>query len=223
MIMQILKSVLWSLFCSTKLGTKQSDNGIPMFLQQITALIAILLLSPIFLITMVLVKLESKGPIFFSQVRIGAYGRRFNCYKLRSMYLQSDPKFKEPDPSSSDREGVCKKYVNDPRITKVGKFIRKLSIDELPQLFNVAKGDMALVGPRPHLVSEFLEYDAKIYPRLYSNAGMTGLWQVSGRADTTFDEQLALDKSYISNQNFIDDVLIMLKTVPAVLMAKGAY
>ncbi|MDM7859317.1 sugar transferase [Alteromonas sp. ASW11-36] len=198
-------------------------EGMPMWLQRIAAAAILLLLSPLILTAMLAVKLDSRGPIVFSQVRIGAFGRRFRCYKLRSMYLATDPKFREPNPEESSREGVCKKYVNDPRITPVGRIIRKLSIDELPQLFNVVKGDMALVGPRPHLVSEFEQYDASIYPRLHCQAGLTGLWQVSGRADTTFDEQMSLDNSYVEKQSFIMDMLILLKTVPAVMFAKGAY
>jgi lipopolysaccharide/colanic/teichoic acid biosynthesis glycosyltransferase len=217
-----IRQVLWIFSHPTKRARKE-HNGVPMYLQRLLALCALLLISPLMLLVMLFIKLESKGPIFFTQVRIGAYGRHFNCYKLRSMYLQSDPKFRAPNPEESSREGVCKKYVNDPRITKVGKIIRKLSIDELPQLINVALGDMALVGPRPQLECEFKQYDSSIYPRLYSHAGLTGLWQVSGRADTSFEEQLALDKSYINNQSPLNDLLIILKTIPAVLLAKGAY
>ena len=201
----------------------KKQQGLPMWIQRTAAFLGLVAISPVVLTTMLLIKLESRGPVFFSQVRIGAYGRRFHCYKLRSMYLQDDPRFRAPDPQESSREGVCKKFVNDPRITRVGRIIRKLSIDELPQLLNVVKGDMALVGPRPHLVSEFEQYDANIYPRLYCNAGVTGLWQVSGRADTTFDEQLALDKSYVTGQSAWFDISILLKTIPAVLFAKGAY
>lgn len=198
-------------------------QGIPMWLQRSAAAAIIVILSPIFLAAMLAVKLDSRGPVFFSQVRVGAFGRRFRCYKLRSMYLATDPKFRQPDPEQSSREGVCKKYVNDPRITPVGRIIRKLSIDELPQLFNVVKGDMALVGPRPNLVCEFEQYNADIYTRLYCEAGITGLWQVSGRADTTFEEQMSLDATYVNKQSFVMDMLILLKTIPAVAFSKGAY
>ena len=124
---------------------------------------------------------------------------------------------------SSDRDGVCKKFYNDPRITRVGKIIRKLSIDELPQLFNVVKGDMVLIGPRPHLVSEYKEYDRNILPRLYCRPGITGLWQVSGRADTTFEEQLNLDKTYVAQQSWWLDLKILFATIPTVITGKGAY
>lgn len=172
---------------------------------------------------MLLIRFESKGPIFFTQVRVGENGRHFHCYKLRSMYLKTDPKYREPDASASDREGVCKKYFNDPRITKVGKFIRKYSIDELPQLFNVLKGDMVLIGPRPHLTSEYRNYDSNIMPRLYCKPGLTGLWQVNGRADTDFAQQLQFDKDYIKLQSIWLDIRILFATIPAVLGAKGAY
>lgn len=198
-------------------------NGLPMFTQRIGALTALMLLSPIIIITALLIKLESKGPVFFSQVRVGAFGKHFKCYKLRSMYIPTDPKFKQPQASESDRTGVCQKFYNDPRITTVGRFIRKYSIDELPQLFNVVKGEMALVGPRPHLTKEYNQYDRNILPRLYGIPGITGLWQVNGRADTDFEEQLNLDKRYIKNQTIWLDIKILFATIPAVLGAKGAY
>jgi len=202
---------------------QNSVSGIPMWIQRTIALFGLVIVSPIMITTMLLISFESKGGIFFSQTRVGLYGRRFNCYKLRSMYTKDDPRYQEPAPESSDREGVCKKYVNDPRITKVGKFIRKFSIDELPQLVNVLKGDMALIGPRPPLVCEFEQYDSLTYPRLLCEAGLTGLWQVSGRANTTFEEQVALDKQYVSQQSFWLDITIIARTIPAVLFAKGAY
>lgn len=206
-----------------KAQTGFTHKGLPMWLQRSVTLIGLIMLSPLLLIVATLIKLESQGPVLFQQTRVGEFGRRFQCYKMRSMYVKEDPKFREPEASDSDREGVCKKYYNDPRITMIGKFIRKYSIDELPQLWNVVKGDMALIGPRPHLVSEYNEYDRNILPRLYSKPGITGLWQVSGRADTTFDEQLELDKRYIKQQSFVNDIKILLATVPAVLGAKGAY
>lgn len=198
-------------------------KGIPVILQQSIALLALILISPVLLIVIILIKTESLGGALFYQTRVGENGRHFKMYKFRSMYLKSDPLFKEPDPSQSSREGVCKKYINDPRITKVGQFIRKYSIDELPQLFNIVRGDMCLVGPRPALSIETYEYDNFIQPRLFTKPGLTGLWQVSGRADTNFEEQLQLDKSYIKQQSFLMDCKIIALTIPAVLMAKGAY
>jgi lipopolysaccharide/colanic/teichoic acid biosynthesis glycosyltransferase len=128
-----------------------------------------------------------------------------------------------PTNISSSREGVCEKFYNDPRITRVGKVIRKLSIDELPQLFNVLLGDMALIGPRPALVKEVNQYDQRTLERLKAMPGITGLWQVSGRADTTFSQQVDLDISYVRNRSVFLDLKIAFLTIPAVLSAKGAY
>jgi len=198
-------------------------RGIPLVLQQLAAGLALLLLSPLLLIVMILIRLESPGSILFSQVRVGEYGRHFKMYKFRSMYLTTDPRFKAPDPSTSSREGVCKKYIKDPRMTLIGRFIRKYSIDELPQLFNIVTRDMCLVGPRPALAIETYEYNNQDQQRLFSKPGLTGLWQVSGRADTTFSQQLQLDTAYIAQQSVLMDCKIILMTVPAVLTAKGAY
>lgn len=205
----------------TKLN--HGHRGMPIILQQLAAAFALLLLSPLLLIVMIIIRIESPGNILFSQIRVGEYGRHFKMYKFRSMYLTTDPHYKEPDPSTSSREGVCKKYIHDPRITVIGRFIRKYSIDELPQLFNIVKRDMCLVGPRPALAIETYEYDSNDQGRLFSKPGLTGLWQVSGRADTDFTQQLSLDKSYIAQQSVWMDCKIILLTVPAVISAKGAY
>ncbi|MDG1751745.1 MAG: sugar transferase [Thalassotalea sp.] len=198
-------------------------KGIPVILQRTIALLGLILISPLLLLVVILIKTGSSGDALFSQTRVGENGRHFKMYKFRSMYLKTDKNYKEPNPEESAREGVCKKYINDPRITKIGHFIRKYSIDELPQLFNVVTGDMCLVGPRPALSIETYEYDRFVQPRLFAKPGLTGLWQVSGRADTSFDEQVVLDKSYISQQSFWGDCKIILLTIPAVLLSKGAY
>ena len=198
-------------------------KGIPVILQQSVAFIVLLLISPLLLLVLILIKAESSGSALFSQTRVGENGRHFKMYKFRSMYLKTDPNYHEPDPTQSSREGVCKKYINDPRITKIGQFIRKYSIDEIPQLFNIVRGDMCLVGPRPALSIETYEYDNNVQSRLFTKPGLTGLWQVSGRADTNFEEQLQLDKTYIKQQSFLMDCKIIALTIPAVLSAKGAY
>jgi exopolysaccharide production protein ExoY len=198
-------------------------KGIPVVLQQTVALVALILISPLLLLVLILIKAESSGGALFSQTRVGENGRHFKMYKFRSMYLKSDLKYIKPHPSQSSRKGVCKKYINDPRITKFGQFIRKYSIDEIPQLFNIVKGDMCLVGPRPALSIETYEYDRFIQPRLFTKPGLTGLWQISGRADTNFEQQLQLDKTYIKQQSFLKDCKIIALTIPAVLSAKGAY
>jgi exopolysaccharide production protein ExoY len=198
-------------------------NGIPMFLQRTVALMTLLFLSPLLLILMLFIRLESVGSCFYSQDRIGKYGRHFRMYKFRSMYLKTDPRYVEPDPSTSDRDGICKKYKNDPRISIVGAFIRKFSIDELPQLINIVKGDMALIGPRPALAIEVNVYPTSAVCRLHGIPGLSGLWQVSGRADTDFDTQVVLDDCYLQQQSIAFDIKILLATVPCVINAKGAY
>ena len=198
-------------------------RGIPAPLQQFAAFWILLAVSPLMLITYCLIKLESRGPAMFTQTRVGKLGERFEIYKFRSMYLKTDPRYREPDASTSDREGACKKYFNDPRISAVGRVIRKLSIDELPQLFNVLKGQMLLIGPRPALPCEVDTYQLNNYRRLDSEPGLTGLWQVSGRANTSFEEQLDLDIRYVDNQSLGLDLKILAATVPAVLSGEGAY
>ena len=215
----------------TKNNTSNSDDprdkpvgsGIPQLFQQLVVIVSLLILSSFFALMIMAIKLESRGPAFFTQTRVGVNGQRFKLYKFRSMYMPDDPRFVQPDASTSDRDGVCQKFFNDPRITPIGRFIRRFSIDELPQLINVAKGEMVLIGPRPTLPQEVNAYELGMYRRLDSKPGLTGLWQVSGRANTTFDEQIALDVSYVDHRSLGLDVKIMLATVPAVLKGEGAY
>ncbi len=229
MTIQILKSIKNHSYVVVDVGIAASDTrnykfkGIPILLQKTLALLVLLLISPLLLLVILLIKTESVGCPVFSQTRVGENGRHFKMYKFRSMYLKSDPRYKEPDPRQSSREGVCNKYINDSRITMFGKFIRKYSIDEIPQLFNIVKGDMCLVGPRPALDFETYQYNNLVQPRLFTKPGLTGLWQISGRADTNFAEQLQLDKDYISQQSIFMDCKIIALTIPAVLSAKGAY
>lgn len=207
---------------SEKIGGS-AKSGIPLPIQQFGAGLALLLLSPILLLAMLAIRIESKGAIFYSQVRVGHRGRHFRIWKLRSMYLSSDPRWVDISSLQSDREGTCKKLFKDPRITKVGRIIRKLSIDELPQLWNVLTGDMVMIGPRPALPEEVDAYSFHMLERMNAMPGLTGLWQVSGRADTTFEEQINLDLRYVRNQSLAMDIKILFATVPAVLLGKGAY
>ncbi|WNC70191.1 sugar transferase [Thalassotalea nanhaiensis] len=193
--------------------------GIPMPLQQLIALGLILLSLPLLLMVALFIYIENPGKVLFCQTRIGENGRHFKFYKFRSMRIFA-PKV---DENLSHRDGICKKYINDPRVTVVGKFIRKYSIDELPQLYNVLIGDMSLVGPRPALASESYQYNQHQFKRLNCKPGMTGLWQISGRADTSFTQQISLDLQYIRQQSFLFDLKILLGTIPAVISAKGAY
>lgn len=168
------------------------------------------------------IKLESPGPVFFGQTRIGKNGRRFTFYKFRSMYQDAEKRKKELM-EKNEVQGLMFKMTDDPRITKVGKFIRKTSIDELPQFWNVLKGDMSLVGTRPPTVDEFEQYEAKHKCRLSMTPGLTGLWQISGRSDIKdFDEVVELDMQYIDNWTISKDIKIIIKTVWVVLTGHGS-
>ena len=189
----------------------------------VASFIALILLSPIFLFTWIAIKVEDPGPAIFKQVRVGRWGSTFTMYKYRSMIMNAD-KIKEKLMSQNESQaGVIFKMKKDPRITNVGRIIRKLSIDELPQLYNVLIGDMSLVGPRPPLPSEVSEYSLNDRKRLEVIPGITGLWQVSGRSDIDFEGQVKLDIEYIKSQSVWNDITILIKTIPAVLLSKGAY
>ncbi len=168
------------------------------------------------------IKLDSPGPVFFSQVRVGKNGRRFKIYKFRSMYIDAEERKKELE-SENEMNGLMFKMENDPRVTKVGAFIRKTSLDEFPQFLNVLKGDMSLVGTRPPTEAEFEQYNEHYRRRLSMTPGLTGLWQISGRSDIQdFDEVVKLDLQYIDNWSLTEDFKILIKTVGVVLFGKGA-
>ena len=193
------------------------------FMDIVLAVFAVVLGSPVFLITALLVKVTSPGPIIFSQVRVGRFGRHFKFYKFRSMYIDAEARKAELLKHNESGDGVIFKMKRDPRITPVGRFIRKFSIDELPQLFNVILGDMSLVGPRPPLPSEVRTYTLEERKRLNITPGITCLWQVSGRSELPFSKQIALDKEYIASRSVWKDFLILLKTIPAILTGRGAW
>ncbi|OAN46049.1 glycosyl transferase [Chloroflexus islandicus] len=186
------------------------------------ASIAIVLTAPIMLITAILIKLESPGPVIFKQVRVGKDGEHFYCYKFRSMYVDAEQRLRELQ-AQNEADGPVFKMKRDPRVTRVGRVIRKLSIDELPQLFNVLQGDMSLVGPRPALPSEVAKYTYEQLGRLHAIPGITGLQQVSGRSDLDFKRWVELDLQYIAEQSIWKDFEILLRTIPAVLLGRGAY
>lgn len=168
------------------------------------------------------IKIESKGPVFFSQIRIGRNGRRFKIYKFRSMYQDAEERKKELE-KENEVSGLMFKMENDPRITKVGRFLRKTSLDEFPQFLNVLKGDMSLVGTRPPTVDEFEQYSLYYRRRLSMTPGLTGLWQVSGRSDITdFDEVVKLDLEYIDNWSIGLDFRLLFKTVAVVFTGRGS-
>jgi exopolysaccharide biosynthesis polyprenyl glycosylphosphotransferase len=186
------------------------------------SLAAITFSSPLMLITALAIKVDSPGPVLFRQTRVGKDGEHFPCYKFRSMYIDAEAR-KAELMAKNEADGPVFKMKYDPRITKVGRIIRKLSIDELPQLFNVLKGEMSLVGPRPALPSEVARYNYDQIGRLHAIPGITGLQQVSGRSDVDFKRWVELDLQYISEQSIWKDLEILIKTIPAVLFSKGAY
>jgi exopolysaccharide biosynthesis polyprenyl glycosylphosphotransferase len=183
----------------------------------------LLLLSPVFIGVILAIRRDSPGPVFFKQTRVGRYGVLFPMWKFRSMYIDAEARKQALLAQNEMAGGVLFKMKDDPRITKVGRFIRKASIDELPQLWNVLKGDMSLVGPRPALPSEVNQYSLDERRRLEVIPGITCIWQVSGRSDIPFDKQVGLDVEYIESQSFWLDVKLLLLTVPAVVLGRGAY
>ena len=183
----------------------------------------LLLLSPLLLLVALTIKLTSKGPIFYSQIRVGRFGKRFRMWKFRSMYTDADRRKAELEAQNEMQGGVLFKMKKDPRITPIGRIIRRLSIDELPQLFNVMTGEMSLVGPRPALPQEVEAYPVLARARLEVKPGLTGLWQISGRSDLPFDKQVLLDTAYVHTQSTTNDIKLIAKTIPAVISGKGAY
>lgn len=204
------------------LASKSTYFFVKRILDVMGSVVGLILLIPLFLITAFLMKIEEpNGPIFFSQVRVGKDGENFKMYKFRSMCIDAEDKLVELL-QHNEIEGAMFKMKDDPRVTKVGKFIRKTSIDELPQLWNVVKGDMSLVGPRPPLIREVAEYNKYDMQRLLVKPGCTGLWQVSGRNDVGFSEMVELDIQYIQNLSILNDIKIILNTVKVMLKPNGA-
>lgn len=184
--------------------------------------IGIVVFSPIFAGIAIAIKLDSKGPVFFTQERIGKNGRKFQMIKFRSMFVDAEERLQDLL-DKNEAEGAVFKIKDDPRITKVGKFLRRYSLDELPQIINVFLGQMSMVGPRPPLERELAEYEGWQLKRVDTIPGMTGLWQVSGRADLPFSEMVRMDIYYIEHWSLWLDFKILLKTIPAVLTGRGAY
>ena len=182
----------------------------------------LLLLSPVIAIVSCAVKFTSKGPIFFSQKRVGKNGQLFDMYKFRSMVVNAE-ELKEKLANQNEMSGPMFKMKDDPRVTKVGKFIRKTSLDELPQLWNVLKGDMSLVGPRPSLPKEVKQFEKWMYKRLTVKPGLTCYWQVSGRNNIDFEDWMKLDISYVEDRNLWIDIKLIFKTVLVLFGDKNAH
>ena len=209
------------------LGTKRLAITGPGFavkrtLDVIITALSLILMLPIMAIVAIAIKLDSPGPALFVQKRIGKDGSTFNTYKFRSMVLDAEVK-RDELADLNEADGPLFKIKDDPRLTRTGRFIRRLSLDELPQIFNVLRGDMSLVGPRPALPEEVEAYEPWHRKRLDVMPGMTGLWQVSGRSNLSFDEMVMLDIYYVENWSPILDISILLRTIPKVLSGEGAY
>ncbi len=182
----------------------------------------LILLAPLFGLIALLIWIEDGGSIFFAQTRVGQFGREFKMYKFRSMCLDAEQRLKELLAKNQHKEGVTFKLKDDPRITRIGTWLRKFSLDELPQFYNVFIGDMSVVGPRPPVPREVMKYSLANRRRLAIKPGITCIWQVSGRSEIDFSGQVQLDVNYIESQSFWTDVKILVRTVPAVLSGKGA-
>ena len=201
---------------------KLRDQALKRMLDIVGSLVGCILSIPIIAIVAIPLKLESPGPLVFKQRRVGRNGRVFYIHKLRSMYVDAEERKKELM-ARNEMNGLMFKMQDDPRITKVGKFIRKTSIDELPQFFDVLRGDMSLVGTRPPTLDEYKQYESHHKRRLSMKPGITGLWQVSGRSNIEdFEEVVKLDTRYIDNWTIWQDIKILLKTVWVVFAGRGA-
>jgi len=186
------------------------------------ATFGLLVLAPLFLAIALLVKLDSTGPILFKQRRVGLNGREFWMYKFRSMVVDAESQLESLKAKNEVEGGVTFKIANDPRMTRIGRILRKTSLDEFPQLLNVIRGEMSLVGPRPPLPKEVALYSIEQRQRLTVVPGCTGLWQVSGRSTTTFNRMIELDLEYIENWSLRRDLVITLKTIRVVLRMEGS-
>lgn len=198
-------------------------HGLKRLLDIVGSTCALILASPIFALTALAIKWEDGGPVFFQQQRVGFRGKLFPMWKFRSMVTNAEELKAKLAAQSEMQGGVIFKMKDDPRITKVGRFIRKYSIDELPQFWNVFVGQMSLVGPRPPVPKEVAEYTAEDRQRLLAKPGITCLWQVSGRSEIDFAGQVRLDLTYIRSSNVWTDIKLLFLTIPAVLLGKGAY
>jgi lipopolysaccharide/colanic/teichoic acid biosynthesis glycosyltransferase len=188
----------------------------------VVAFLLLVLLSPVFLAVALVVRLDDGGPVFFRQYRVGRGGELFRMYKFRTMHVDADRRA-EAMRERHGQAGVLFKMREDPRVTRPGRRLRRWSLDELPQLINVVRGEMSLVGPRPPLPGEVERYPEDMHRRLVVKPGMTGLWQVSGRSDLSWEDSIRLDLRYVENWSFSSDLVILLRTAHVVVRGAGAY
>lgn len=187
---------------------------------------ALVVLSPLILVAAVLIKMSDRGPAFFAQERVGCNGRRFRCLKLRTMVRDGDEvlaRHLQENDAARQEWNSTRKLKSDPRVTALGSFLRKISLDEIPQFFNVIRGDMSVVGPRPIVQAESRFYGKHLPLYLSTRPGITGFWQISGRNDLSYGSRVELDARYVRNWSLLTDVGIVIKTLPAVLMRRGSY
>jgi lipopolysaccharide/colanic/teichoic acid biosynthesis glycosyltransferase len=215
-------------------GAKKTELQLKRLMDLVGSCAALLLFFPIFVIVAAIIKLTSKGPVFFKQERLGQFGQTFNCLKFRTMHVDNDPKIHQefmkgmirgrPCTESAKGEKPVYKMTNDPRVTSIGRMLRRTSLDELPQFINVLKNEMSLVGPRPPIAYEFEEYDVWHRRRVLEiKPGITGLWQVKGRSRVKFDDMVRLDLQYARGWSLWLDIQIILKTPSAVVFGDGAF
>jgi exopolysaccharide production protein ExoY len=191
-----------------------------------TASLALIFISPIFLMLALLVKFSDRGPIFYGHRRIGHNGQTFRCLKFRTMVVDGDRvlnAYLHANPKAQEEWRETRKLQDDPRVTVIGSVLRKLSLDELPQLINIIRGEMSVVGPRPVVEDELERYEGAAVYYLQSRPGLTGLWQVSGRNDVSYESRVAFDTHYVKNWSLRSDMLIIARTIPAVCLSRGSY
>ncbi|CUR38062.1 Undecaprenyl-phosphate galactosephosphotransferase [Limosilactobacillus reuteri subsp. porcinus] len=205
-----------------KIKSRFIYHGMKRFFDIVAATCGIVILSPLMVLIAVLIKAEDHGPIFYKQIRVGKNGKEFKMYKFRSMFVNAD-KMLDKLKEQNDVDGPMFKMKKDPRVTKIGHFIRKHSLDELPQFLNVLRGDMSLVGPRPPLPSEVAEYSEYDKQRLFVIPGCTGLWQATERNEVGFNRMVELDIEYIKKASIAYDLLIIFKTIGIVLKPNSSY
>ena len=189
----------------------------------VLASVALVILSPVFLIIAIAIKLDSKGPVFFKHTRIGKNGKIIKLYKFRSMVINAEELIKSFTPEQMKEYKENYKLTNDPRITKVGNFLRKTSLDELPQLINIIKGDLSIIGPRPVVAEELKKYTYNIDKFLSVTPGLTGYWAANGRSNTTYEERMEMELYYIDNLSFKMDLKVFFKTILSVVKKEGAF
>lgn len=203
-------------------NSKKAYNVTKRILDILLSFVGLIVLSPVFLLIGIIIKIDSKGPVFFTHKRIGKNGKEIGIYKFRTMHENAEKMIQNFTKEQMEEYKENYKLKNDPRITKIGKFLRKTSLDELPQILNILKGDLAIIGPRPVVISELEKYGPNKGKFLSVKPGLTGYWQANGRSTTTYEERIEMELYYVENRNLWLDIKIFLKTFISVLKKEGA-